>query len=384
MRLLPRLFLSHALVVVLTIVALFVLTEMLAPTLIQHHVEEMVALIGPAGQSLQGDLSRGMRNTLTNALLLASAIALGVAFLAAYIAAQRVVRAVRLLSAGSLAIAEGNYQRRLPEDGQDELTALARNFNRMARTLAEVEASRVELITNVAHELRTPLSALQGYAEALDDGVMPPSHAAGAILRETRAIERLTDDLSLVSRVEAGRIDLQSGTVSVELLLNGVRERFGLLAEHRRLTLRVQSGTSGLTVQADAERAAQILANLVGNALKYTPPGGQVTVASTQQNGTASIRVEDDGPGLSAEDQRRIFERFYRADQSRSRAAGSGGTGVGLTIARGLARVMGGDVVMQSGLERGNVFTLTLPQGAGPDEPHQTNTGQAGLDRIRP
>ena len=207
MRLLPRLFLSHASVVALTVAALFVLAELLAPTFISHHVEEMVALIGPAGRSLRDDLSRGMRDTFTGALLVASGIALCLSFLTAYLAARRVVRAVRLLSAGSLAIAEGNYLRRLPEEGQDELTDLARNFNKMARTLAEVEASRVELITNVAHELRTPLTALQGYAEALNDGVLPPGHVSAAILRETRAMERLTSDLSLVSRVEAGKID---------------------------------------------------------------------------------------------------------------------------------------------------------------------------------
>ncbi|WP_293914423.1 HAMP domain-containing protein, partial [Deinococcus sp.] len=166
MKLLPRLFLSHALVVVLTVLALFVLAEVTAPAFIRHHVEQMVGLIGPGGQTLRGDLSRGMRDTFNSALLLASGVALAVAFLMAYLAARRVVQAVRLLSAGSLSIAQGHYQRRLPETGQDELADLARNFNRMALALAEVEASRTELISNVAHELRTPLTALQGYAEA--------------------------------------------------------------------------------------------------------------------------------------------------------------------------------------------------------------------------
>lgn len=374
MRLLPRLFLSHASVVALTVVALFVLAEMLAPTFISHHVEEMVDLIGPAGRSLRDDLGRGMRDTFTGALLLASGIALCLSFLTAYLAARRVVRAVRLLSAGSLAIAEGNYLRRLPEEGQDELTELARNFNRMARALAEVEASRVELITNVAHELRTPLTALQGYAEALNDGVLPPSHASAAILRESRAMERLTSDLSLVSRVEAGKIDLQVRTTAVADLLNTAHQRFSLLAENKGLTLTVNPIEQTLTVQADAERAAQVLANLLSNAVKYSHPGGTIHVMAEQTTQGVAIRVQDDGPGLTPDDQRRIFERFYRIDLSRSRAAvGGGGTGVGLTIARGLARAMEGDVTVSSGVVGGSVFTFMLPPGtpgrAGPGRP---------------
>ncbi|GGR27315.1 sensor histidine kinase [Deinococcus ruber] len=362
MRLLPRLFLSHTSVVVLTVVSLFVLAEVLAPAFIRHHVEEMVALIGPAGLSLREDLSRGMRTTFTGALLLASGIALGVAFVSAYLAARRVVRAVRQLSGGSLAIAEGNYLRRLPEEGQDELTELARNFNRMARALADVEASRIELITNVAHELRTPLTALQGYAEALNDGILPPEHVSAAILRETRAMERLTNDLSLVSRVEAGKIELTLHPVVVANLLMTVQERFLLLAENRHLTLQLEAPGPALLVQADAERASQVLANLVTNALKYTPAGGTVRVFTVVSTKTVAIHVQDDGPGLSAEEQRRIFERFYRTDHSRSRSTGSGGgSGVGLTIARGLARAMAGDVIVTSTPAAGSTFIFILP-----------------------
>jgi len=364
MKLLVRLFLSHALVVVLTVAALLVLAEVLAPTLIQHHVQEMERLIGPVGRSLRDDLSRGMRTTLTSALLIASGIAMCVAFLAAYVAARRVVRAVQSLSEGSLAIAEGDYRRRLPEDGQDELTALARNFNRMAHSLADVEASRVELITNVAHELRTPLTALQGYAEALQEGVMPPAHASAAVLRETRAMERFTDDLALVSRVEAGTVDLRSCTVPVPDLLLGALDRFGPLASERHLALHVRPAPHGLVVHADPERVAQVLANLIGNALKYTPPGGTVTVTAAPVPGGVAFRVQDTGPGVMPEDQRRVFERFYRTDRSRSRPAGGGGSGVGLTIARGLARAMRGDVTVTSFPPDGSTFTLTLPADA--------------------
>ena len=160
------------------------------------------------------------------------------------------------------------------------------------------------------------------------------------------------------------QIDLQVRSVEVTELLNVVHERFSLLAESRGLTLVVTPTGQALTVQADAERASQILANLLSNAVKYTPPGGTIWVAAEQTAEGVMIRVQDDGPGLTLDDQRRIFERFYRTDLSRSRAAASGGgTGVGLTIARGLARAMDGDVTVAAGAVVGSVFTFTLPPG---------------------
>jgi len=358
-RLLPRLFLSHALVVLLTVLALLMLAEVLAPSFIQHHVDEMVNLIGPAGRSLRGDLSRGMRNTFTGALLISSAIALVVAFITAFLASQRLVRTIRQLSAGSQAIAAGEYLKRLPDHGSDELAELARNFNRMAEVLAQVETSRVEMISNVAHELRTPLTALQGYAEALNDGVMPAEHLATSILRETGAMERLTNDLSLVSRVEAGRIELHPREVSVAALVNAAHERFRLLAESRNIPLVVQVPAVDLRVTADEERSAQVLANLLSNALKYSSPEETVTLSVTSGDGVVVFHVADQGPGLSPADAERVFERFYRVDSSRSRLGG--GSGVGLTIARGLARAMDGDVQVASAVSAGSVFRFSLP-----------------------
>ncbi len=359
MRLLARLFLSHALVVLLTVLALLVLAELLAPTFIQHHVDQMVELIGPAGRSLRGDLSRGMRNTFTGALLLSAAFALVVAFITAFLASQRLVRTIRQLSAGSQAIAAGEYQRRLPDGGTDELAELARNFNRMAEVLAQVEASRVALITNVAHELRTPLTALQGYAEALNDGVMPASHAATSILRETRAMERLISDLSLVSRVEAGRIELHLQDLDVSTVLSAAEERFQPLAERRDITLKIERPSMNMLVHADQERTAQVLANLVSNALNYSPAGSTVTLSALPEGSEVAILIRDQGAGLDEEQRERIFERFYRVDASRSRLGG--GTGVGLTIARGLARAMGGDVQVTSEPNAGSVFRFSLP-----------------------
>lgn len=363
MKLFWRLFLSYALVIILTVVALLLLTEVFASSFIRQHVAQMVQVMGPEGQNLQSDLTQGMRTTLTGALLIAAPLALLVAFLAASVASQRVVRAVRQLSEGSRAVASGEYRSRLPEQGQDELTDLARNFNRMAASLAEVEASRTELISTVAHELRTPMTALRGYAEGLVDGVLPHDTAARGVLRETQAMERLVRDLSLVSRVEAGAVELFLQTVDVQALLSAAVERFAPLAVSRRVSLDLRPALN-LAVHTDPERAAQVLANLVGNALKYTPAGGQVQVWAERLDRNVCVHIQDNGPGLSEEDQGRIFERFYRVDPSRSRMAG--GSGVGLTVARGLARSMGGDVTVSSEVGQGSTFSFTLPQSSAP------------------
>ncbi|ULH17834.1 ATP-binding protein (plasmid) [Deinococcus sp. KNUC1210] len=359
MKLFTRLFLSHALVVVLTVLAMLLLTEVFASSFIRHHVEQMVRVLGPAGHTYQDDLTRGMRTALTGGLLVAAPVALLLAVLVALTASRRVVRAVRQLSEGSRAVAHGEYRARLPEHGQDELGDLARNFNRMAATLEQVETSRTDLISTVAHELRTPITALRGYAEALSDGVLPQDAAARGVLRETQAMERLVEDLSLVSRVEAGAVELHVQVVPLHHLLMEGQERFDLLAASRQIQLSVVLPPQNLTVQTDPDRAAQVLANLLGNALKYTPSGGRVTVSAASKVGQAFIHVIDSGPGIEPKDQARIFERFYRLDSSRSRAAG--GSGVGLTVARGLARAMGGDVTVAAAVGQGSTFTFTLP-----------------------
>ncbi len=336
--------------------AVLLISETLASAFIRHHVEQMITLIGPDGASLRPDLERGVRSTLNAALLASLPLALVVAALTALYSARRVVTSVELLRDGSHAIATGDYGRRLPEEGRDELTDVARHFNRMAAALQQVEQGRVELISNVAHELRTPLSALRGYAEAMNDGVMPPEAVSGAILRETSAMERLAQDLSLVSRVEAGAVELHPTDFAPQALIADAYERFAGAYEERGVTLLRPNIPSLPRVTADFERASQILANLLGNALRHTPPGGQVTLGAARGDGDVVFTVADTGSGIAPEHLDRIFERFYRGDAARTRGDGSG---VGLTIARGLATRMNGSLTVSSG-QAGSTFTLTL------------------------
>ena len=358
MRFLPRLFLSHLLVIALAVAGLFVAAELFAPNFYRAHVDEMVQTLGPAGAELRGNLEHGMRLTLTRALGASVPLAVLVAIGAALLSSRRVVRGVEALRAGSEALAAGEYHARLQAGGRDELSDLAHNFNVMAERLERVEQGRVELISNVAHELRAPLAALRGYADAITDGVMAPGHAAGAITREVAAMERLVQDLSLVSRVEAGRIELRLQTLDVAGVLAGVQERFSLAFEERGVGLVMPPGPFP-AVRADRERLAQVLTNLLGNALRHTPRGGQVSLGVRVDSGALRFEVTDTGPGIAPEHLDRVFERFYRVDAARARA--DGGSGVGLTIARGLTEAMGGRLSVASQVGRGSTFAFTVP-----------------------
>ena len=363
MKLYPRLFLAHAWVIVLGTAVLLLLSELFASTFIRHHVEQMVSLIGPAGETLRPDLEKGMRQTLTWTLLSALPFSLLIAALTAALAARGVVGRVRRLEAGSKALARGEYALRLETTGSDELSDLARSFNTLGAGLQWVEQGRVNLIGNVAHELRSPLSALRGYVEALEDGILPPERVITSLERELAAMERLVRDLSLVSKVEGGQLELHLKVVRVNEVLKAALERFLPAFEAREVQLSARAGfpleSSLQDIWADPERVNQILSNLLSNALRHTPAGGQVKLEATLEgSNTVAVRVFDSGEGLPPEALERVFERFYRGDSARVRGAGSG---IGLTVARGLARAMGGDLSVVSQLGVGSTFTLTLP-----------------------
>jgi len=371
MKLYPRLFLAHAWVIVLGTAVLLLLSELFASAFIAHHVEQMVRLIGPRSEALRGDLERGMRQTLTWTLLSALPFSLLIAALTAAYAARQVVGRVRRLEAGSRALARGEYNVRLEAPGSDELSDLAHSFNTLGGALEQVEQGRTQLIGNEAHELRSPLAALRGYAEALGDDILPPKKVSLALERELGAMERLVRDLSLVSRVEGGQLELHPYTVRVGELFEAALERFLPAFEAREVRLSARADPAleihaleahALEVWADPERTHQILSNLLSNALRHTPAGGQVWLEAALEGTGVSLRVRDSGPGIALEQQERIFERFYRGDAARVRGEGSG---IGLTVARGLARAMGGELRLLSRPGEGSTFMLTLPTRAG-------------------
>ncbi|GEM46705.1 sensor histidine kinase [Deinococcus cellulosilyticus] len=357
MKFYPKLFLTHLLVSLIGLFVVFGVAELAAPAFYREHIRMMVREFGQQGDNLHLELERGFRNTVTSAILVAIPVAVLVGLLSTHFLMRRIVKSVQALGDGSQAISSGRYNLRLPEDGQDELSQLARNFNRMAQALSDVEKTRVEMITNVAHDLRTPLSALRGYSEGLIDGVMEGDVVALKVLSEVSHMERLVQDLSLVSKVEAGKVELHPSEVNATQVLDEAFERFRAAFEDRQVELRVLP-SPGLQVQADRDRLSQVLNNLLSNALRHTPQGGRVTLGVQKHAHQGVFMVSDTGPGIPAEHQGRIFDRFYRIDTHRNRE--EGGSGVGLTIVRGLVELMGGEVGVRS-RPGSTEFWFTLP-----------------------
>jgi histidine kinase len=264
-------------------------------------------------------------------------------------------------------IAHGHYNERvaLPDgksEGElDELGRLALSFNEMAQRLEQTEAMRRQLIGDVAHELRTPLTTIRGSAEGLIDGVLPPEiETFQQIYRESERLGRLVEDLQELSRVEAGAYELNVSPVVVRDLVQSVVERLGRQYNDKGVGLDTRIPEDLPQVLVDEYRIGQVLTNLAGNALQYTPPGGRVVISAVEEANFVRISVADTGAGLASEHLEHVFDRFYRVDKSRSRAAG--GSGIGLTIARYLVEAHGGRIWAESpGEGLGSTFAFTLP-----------------------
>ncbi len=364
MRLFLKLFFSYLLVVFFAELLVVVLVEGFAPRFFHGHVERMVRMVSMMGaghmaEALKADLERSLRSTLNSAFLASLPLAFGISGIIAFFTSRKFTRTAEMLAEASRKVAAGNYRVRLPVLGNDELSELALHFNRLAESLARIEETRAELIGNVAHELRTPLAALQGYAEAMADGVMPPAEAAAKIGREIRSMARLVEDLSRVSRVEAGAVPLDLAAYEPEALAKRALDRFAGAFREKGVELRLERPSDALPpVRADAERVAQVLANLLSNALRHTPSGGRVTLALAWDGPEVRFCVQDTGPGVPEGIRDRVFERFFRGDAARARG---GGSGVGLTVAKGLVEAMGGRIWIDDAPGPGARFCFTLP-----------------------
>jgi len=246
-------------------------------------------------------------------------------------------------------------------DVLDELGLLADSFNQMAACLEQTETLRLELIGNVAHELRTPLSSIKGYMEGLIDGVLPAeAKTFQQVHLEADRLQRLVHDLQELSRVEAKAFELKLRPTSVARLVETVTARLGRQFEDKGVALETDVAPDLPPVQADAGRIGQVLLNLVGNALQYTPAGGRVSISARRQGDAVLLAVRDTGIGIAPDHLPHVFERFYRVDKSRSRAGG--GSGIGLTIAQHLVEAHGGQIQATSdGPGRGSMFSFTLP-----------------------
>jgi histidine kinase len=362
-----KLFLSYLVIIVVGVVVLATAAELAVPTAFERHMAAMAEAMGGTSRMLELDFFHNFRNAVTEALVLAWAAAFLAALVLSVFVSRRVVLPVQEMMVASRRIADGHYEERVGVPGDvaradlDELDRLALSFNQMAAQLEQTEAMRRDLIGNVAHELRTPLTSIKGYMEGLIDGVLPAEAATfQQVYREADRLQQLVRDLQELSRVEAGAFDPELEPTPVGRLVEGVADRLGRQFEEKGVALDTDVSADLPPVRADEDRIGQVLLNLVGNALQYTPPGGRVGIRARREGDAVRVAVTDTGIGIPPEHLPHVFERFYRVDKSRSRAGG--GSGVGLTIARHLVEAHGGEIEAASdGPGRGSTFTFTLP-----------------------
>ena len=342
-----KLFVSYLVVILVGTLVLASAAEFLVPSAFERHMAAMAVMMGNMAPEMELDLFTNFRNAVNEALALAALAAFLVAIVVSLFVSRRIVAPVREMMVASQRIADGHYDERVEvpvrsnQEELDELAQLAVSFNQMAAKLEQIETTRRELIGNVAHELRTPLATIKGSTEGLIDGVLPAEASTfQQIYREADRLQRLVCDLQELSQVEAVAFELSIRPVPVRILVEATVARLGRQFEEKGVALEADVPSDLPPVQVDEGRIVQVLLNLVGNALQYTPAGGQVRVTVRRPEADVRISVSDDGIGIAAEHLTLIFARFYRVDKSRSRVGG--GSGIGLTIAKHLVDAHGG------------------------------------------
>ena len=267
---------------------------------------------------------------------------------------------LREMAAAAKAMARGEYGRRVTASSRDEVGALATAFNAMAAELGEIDRVRRDLVANVSHELRTPISALQAVLENLVDGVEEPEpEVLRTMLRQVERLGALVSQLLDLSRLESGTVPLVKRPFALGPLLEEAAQEVRLSAR-AQVTVTIQP--PGAAADGDAQRIHQVVANLLDNAVRYTPTGGTVELRASAGRGRVTIEVCDEGPGISEEETARVFERFYRADAARS----GGGAGLGLSIARWIVDLHGGEIRAEHRQPHGCRMVVVLPAAARP------------------
>ncbi len=300
---------------------------------------------------------------LAQRLALAGGIALVVSFAVAYFISRSISGPLARITQASVEMAKGNYDVHIPIRGQDEVGRLSEAFNAMAREVSSSQMMMKDLLANVSHELKTPLTSIQGFSQAiLDDAIGTEEElreSTRIINEEANRMRGLVDDLLLLSQIESGQAVMEHTHVDLQALLEQTLERFqwALRDGEIRSGIRIERVPG---VHGDARRLEQVFSNLLQNAVRHTPAGGEITVrASTERDGRVSISVHNTGSYIPAEDLSRVFERFFQVDRARARKGGS--SGLGLAIVSEIVEAHGGTVAATSDERTGTEFTITLP-----------------------
>lgn len=363
-RLDVRLFASYALVALVVFAALAVTLRVVAPARFDDDIT--AATESEEQEERESESHDVFVSSLEASLLIALIASLAAAALVSTLVARRISRPVREVRDATRRLADGHYEERIAEPGELELAELANDVNRLAVQLESTERRRARLVSEVAHEMRTPLTTIEGYVEGMLDGVFEPTEEVlVAVGEEAARLQRLASDLAQLSRSEEGAIELHRRTVDLGELAATCAQRLRPQYVEKGVSLVVPAAPPVL-VTVDSDRISQVITNLLGNALTYTPPGGRVELDIRRDQRNAVVAVRDTGVGLSPDDLGLVFDRFYRVEGP---TRPSGGSGIGLTIARGLAHAHGGDIEATSpGIGAGSTFTLSLPL-APPQEP---------------
>jgi len=287
-------------------------------------------------------------------------VAIGIALLITLFLSRRILAPVKALTSAAKRLGRGDFSQKVEVKDRGELGELAQTFNSMANDLEQAERLRRNLVADIAHELRTPLSNIQGYLEAIRDGVVQPDAVTiNSLYEEVILLSRLIDDLQELALAEAGELKLVRQVEDIAGVINQAVAAIQPQATARGIAVLTDLPGGLPQCDIDSHRISQVLNNLLNNAVAHTPSGGTITVAARRQGKLVEISVTDTGEGITAEELPNIFERFYRVDKSRARA--TGGYGLGLTIAKRLVEAHSGKIEAHSELGKGSRFTFTLP-----------------------
>jgi signal transduction histidine kinase len=314
---------------------------------------------------------------LLRPLLIAALLALGVSIVLAILVTRSVTKPMQHMAQAAQKIAAGNYDQTVPVEGPQEFKEVAVDFNQMAQQVRDSQQSQRDFLANVTHELKTPLTSIQGFAQAIQDGAASEPAAvrksAGIIYDEATRMNRLVMELLELARIESGQIVMRHEPVQIDLVLRGVLDRLALRAQSSGVNLQSELAVDLPAIVGDGDRLAQVFSNLIDNALKHTPSGGKITITARSISGSSAVKrstlraiggveiaVADTGSGIPPEDLSRIFERFYQIDKSRARSK-EGSLGLGLAIVKQIVTAHGGTIHAESIVGLGTKFVIWLP-----------------------
>jgi signal transduction histidine kinase len=299
-------------------------------------------------------------NSIGRFFLWGGLIAVAVALILTFILSRRILSPVKALTEASKKLGKGDFSQRVTVDDKGEVGELAESFNAMASDLERNEQLRRNMVADVAHELRTPLSNLNGYLEAIRDGVIKPdAETIRSLSEEGTTLSGLVNDLQELSLADAGELKLNYQSVDIAKLVKEAVTAAKTRAKAKNIKLSTGLPGNLPRINIDSQRIRQVLNNLLANAIEHTINKGTITITAHRKANEITISVIDTGEGISAEDLPNIFERFYRVDKSRARS--TGGSGLGLTIAKRLVEAHGGRIWAESEPGKGSIFSFTLP-----------------------